>query len=566
MKGLYDITIPSELPTVNIGELLDDPLSRALASLRDPRSVRHQAFAEVVAQELRDEFVLERNDKENLVIQWFDFEKSRIWVRAGGARKLWQKTSKVLRSVARPVDPDGQFAHGPDLYENKFFLTPVVDMLKNLLPTGVDMPDLDGDVCRFKLMFSDGQLLDLMTGFTRQGLPADRFSKTVGYPFPVWESDTKQRAVEVVNAIHKSWAEAPGGAGCPLSDQLKTNLEELQSPVLKFFYGLFEDWDSAIWLLRQSVKSIGAVPRLEEFLWMSNSKGSNGKGTWIALMKAVLGRQGFYHQMDFAEFVGTRNKGNSPELAMAEGKRFIAVNEAPEGEMKSQLNVTLLKKIACPDEDLAVTAKYKDPSAFTPMALCSFFTNGTPNFPVHDGGLQSRLSYLFMPFVFTPNPKPDSNERQLKMDVKDNVKALVPELLFWAVQFTPNILMFQGRTLRPRPEKVDADTSSHYLQADVVDDNMQTSLGTLICTWTPSMGLPSRRMDIDKAVQLATGKNSREHLQGILFESNPALKTRNYFTQRANGKSVAVYKAYMVDGALWDGIGEQPALAVVTLK
>ena len=81
----------------------EDMLTRALFSLQKGESVDHVAFAKLVLAELKDEFVIEREDKECLIVQWFDWTKRR-WVRAGGSRHLEDKASEVLRRVVVETD------------------------------------------------------------------------------------------------------------------------------------------------------------------------------------------------------------------------------------------------------------------------------------------------------------------------------------------------------------------------------------------------------------------------------------------------------------------------------
>ena len=95
-----DFVLGSKPAPERLEEIYEDPLPRALRSL-DEKDADHDAFARVVARELNGTYLVERDDKENLTIQWFDGAR-RIWVRAGGARRLWQEATDVLRRVARP--------------------------------------------------------------------------------------------------------------------------------------------------------------------------------------------------------------------------------------------------------------------------------------------------------------------------------------------------------------------------------------------------------------------------------------------------------------------------------
>jgi len=90
----------------------DDPLRKALKSLTKGRHVNHMAFSQVILRELGNSFVLEREDKEIVVIQWFS-EDTCIWRRAGGARQLRGKVYGILNRVAVPEDGLGEDAEPP---------------------------------------------------------------------------------------------------------------------------------------------------------------------------------------------------------------------------------------------------------------------------------------------------------------------------------------------------------------------------------------------------------------------------------------------------------------------
>lgn len=300
---------------------------------------------------------------------------------------------------------------------------------------------------------------------------------------------------------------------------------------------------------------------------MSNASGSNGKGTWIALMKAILGRKnGFFTTIDFCEFIGHRNKGNSPELATVEGSRFVAVNESPEANTIGILNVALMKKLGCPDEEFSATAKYKDPTSFSPQCLLAFFTQTAPRLPKQDGGLRSRLSYLFMPFEFIANPIQGTNQRQLDMSIKDNATTLIDEILLWGKYIVPNLLMFSGRQLLPRPQKVCDDTTSHYTgTSELPRDRATNFVNDYICQWEIIMGAPSTRTEVDAKFLAVTGGNAKEALPTCLMHVYPGT-SRGYCTQLFESKSYGVYKCRLNGGLVWNGEGTQPAIVTVTLK
>ena len=72
------------------------------------------------------------------------------------------------------------------------------------------------------------------------------------------------------------------------------------STLYRVLYQLFEDHSMGFWLLRQSVRAVAGLGGFEELLFLVDPRGANGKGTWLALLKTMLGtsNNGYY---------GTRN-------------------------------------------------------------------------------------------------------------------------------------------------------------------------------------------------------------------------------------------------------------------
>ena len=152
-----------------------------------------------------------------------------------------------------------------------------------------------------------------------------------------------------------------------------------------------------MWMICQTTRACGALPKFEEFLWLSATTGNNGKGAWIALLMGILGAQAddYYGKLDFeTHFVGGDMAGknvNNPDVAALEGKRFVSVNEAVPSDSKKPLNVNLIKQLASLDEPLNAMAKHKDPSMWTPQMLLAFFANKSPVFKESDGGIISTV-------------------------------------------------------------------------------------------------------------------------------------------------------------------------------
>ena len=363
---------------------------RALISLDPKVRPNHVALAKLIALRMDADYAIERMDKENLVLQYFDPSR-RIWVRGGGGRHLVELVTETLYQIF-PELPEEQKAS----FGNDNITRPVANLLKNYLPqdrTGA-MPALDGNQTRGLLRFACGTVLDLCTGVSRHCKPADRISLCTGYAYSEWSVTREQKdfVAKLCEDLNAAWQEGADANDIPnAAERLKRLVEE--STLYRIFYCLFEDHSMALWLLRQSVRAAAGLAGYEEVLFLVDSRSSNGKGTWLAVMKAVLGAEadnGYYATLDYEKhFVGNgmaQKCINSPDMAALNGKRFTAVNESPESTGEGKLNTTIIKKIASWDEPFSAMAKYKDPTSFFPQCLLAFCTNSQPIFPARDGG------------------------------------------------------------------------------------------------------------------------------------------------------------------------------------
>jgi hypothetical protein len=448
-------------------------MRRAVISLTPKVPKDHSSFAKLIALRLESHFAIERQDKENLVIQWFH-EQKRVWVKGGGARKLHEKAEDVLHALFCNLPPEKRA-----IFRNKGFISPVVDLLKNYLEQvgGEAMPQLDSEGARNKLRFPCGNLLDFKTGRVRPCVPQDRISFCTGYPYNDWESalETKSFITQLCTDLNKLWSK---DADWEELDDATERMERAvaESSLYRIIYQLFEDHSMALWMLRQLTRAVSGCSGFEELLFMVDPRGTNGKGTMLALLKAVLGTgtDGYYMtSLDYAKhFVAngaSKLNVNNPEIANIAGKRLVPVNETPaedDSRASSCFNATLAKALASGDEPMSATAKYKDPSSFYPQCLLMFCTNSHPIFPAKDGGLKSRISYVAMPFEWVQEVT-QAGQRQIDVSIKETVvKMLQPEFLFWA-RLLAQGLVPKGRLISPRPESVRSDTENQFF-ADAI--------------------------------------------------------------------------------------------------
>ena len=528
----YDWGVTQELDWRHYVQIVrDDVMTRALRSLKPRAHLDHIAFANIVVPLLSGHFAIEREDKETLTLQYF-CEKRRLWIRGGGTRHLRQHVSDILRRnviIKTEMGAD----EPPTLFGNRDFINSITEEVKTNLPLSSELGPLDGNSTRGLVMFSDGLLLDLCTGELRQGEATDRISKSTGYGYQALTNAGLRDLID--RATHNFCTFWEAGGSTFETGECDEILEALKqgSPLYQFVYGLFENDDLAVWLIMQTIRALGGLA-FEEFLYMSNSKGQNGKGTWIALLMKLLGTTpaNYFQTLEFSKhFIGTAKAGNNPEIAECEGKRVICVNETSDMQQKDRvLNVELIKQL-CAGLDAPITAmgKYRDPSLFNPQGLLCFFAQDAPRFPHSDGGIRSRLSFLHMPLEFVPNPI-EPWQRQLKTGIKESVGDLVAEVLYWAPRLMPALIKAQGRcrTVLPRPSKVMEDTDGRYMatcdqpvQKDPKIVAMEFADDHLMA-WDRSMGRPSSRKQIHERFALLpqhSNLSAIEVLRTILFDN-----------------------------------------------
>jgi hypothetical protein len=545
---------------------------RALTSLKPKVSVNHAAFARLVAMRLASFYAVEREDKENLVIQWFDPLRG-VWVRGGGARRLHEVATEILYEIFE----DTLDEEAASIFGNKNFISPVVDLVKNYLPRAQEMPPLDGDRSRGLLRFSCGTVLDFGTGEVRRGQPEDRISLSTGYEYRDWDAtlETKGLVGRLCADLNTLWEQGRDVDELCEPERLERLLHE--SPLYRMFYSLFEDHSTAFWLLRQGVRAAAGLAGYEEVLFLVDSRGSNGKGTWLAVMKALLGvDNGYYATLEYEKhFMGNgmaQKCINNPDIAALAGKRFVAVNESPESAGGGQLNTTLVKRLACGSDDpIVANAKYKDPAAFQPQCLLAFCTNHEPEFPVKDGGFRSRVGYVNMPFEWVQEPT-EAGQRKIDTDIKERVARTVqPEFLFWARHLVPGLMRPKARVITPRPAKVQEDVAVQFAASALTAGAAGSApsaheVGRLFCEerlqiWERQEGAPSSRQAIKEAfLQWCAEKrcgrvNPEAAFRDVLHGSDDKSRVK------CNGRYVHVYKRQSLGG-----LGGTYKVDVVTLR
>jgi len=204
------------------------------------------------------------------------------------------------------------------------------------------------------------------------------------------------------------WVSITTGYDAPESSD-PTMRQELND----FLYGLFENQDTATYVLRLMSSCLCGVNRWEELYIMTGS-GSNGKGVIAQLMKLVFGA--YYYSVDVSLFTKPVKNRDQALPALVES-RHSRVMMSTEPEKDDLLQTGILKKVAGDDDVEARTLHSKVIHTYKPPYKVFIQTNGIPKLNTLDGGIQRRLRVIPFPFKFVASPVGET-QRQGDPDVK----------------------------------------------------------------------------------------------------------------------------------------------------
>jgi hypothetical protein len=232
---------PPPMEVATMLAMINDPLVLALRSIEKPPH-DHESFARVLINAIGDgvnsEFVLERVDKEEVIIQWFN-KATCCWITAGGARHLKDRCTNILRQIA----PDATLT---GLFGNADFLRGVVELVKGKLESADRLPMLDGDNSQFLLRFMDGKLMDFRTGLLRPCVSADRISLGTDCLYEEWVSKHRNVVGTLLGDLNQFWLDGGQSVyGTPFEPRL--DLIAANKPDIYWcIYHLFENHDTAL--------------------------------------------------------------------------------------------------------------------------------------------------------------------------------------------------------------------------------------------------------------------------------------------------------------------------------
>jgi hypothetical protein len=144
-------------------------------------------------------------------------------------------------------------------------------------------------------------------------------------------------------------------------------------------------------------------------------KGSNGKSSFFALIKMILGD--YFCKINADTFTKQARSANSTsELYKAKGTRLLFFNE-PNNDDENKLQVPLLKELADGYKStLKTRALFKDSIEFPIFFRVEGCCNNKPTLSCADGGISRRVRVINYEVQFKENPDPN-NKKEVELDI-----------------------------------------------------------------------------------------------------------------------------------------------------
>ena len=285
------------------------------------------------------------------------------------------------------------------------------------------------------LLNTPGGIVDLRTGATRPGTPADYMT--------------------MITAV------APGGP-CPLWHKFLDTVTGKDASLQKF-------------LQVASGYALTGSTR-EQILLFLYGKGQNGKTVLIRTIGGVLGD---YHKTAPMEtFLDSINDRHPTELAGLRGARLVTAAETEQGRRWSE---TKIKTLTGGDE---ISARFMRQDFFTyvPQFLLMVYGNHKPGLRSVDDAMRRRLKLI--PFATK------ISEAERDDDLPEKLQAEWPGILAWMIE---GCLIWQREGL-VTPRVVEAATQSYLAEEDAVgrwldecctkDPQVWEAVATLFASWS----------------------------------------------------------------------------------
>lgn len=188
----------------------------------------------------------------------------------------------------------------------------------------------------------------------------------------------------------------------------------------------------------------------EQSMYFLVGGGSNGKSTFVNIIKKIMGDYGLQTNSD--TFIKKKSDGANNDIARLASSRFVSAVESEEGE---KLQESLVKTITGGEQLLARFLR-QEFFEFLPEFKVFFTTNHKPIIGGVDDGIWRRVKII----PFTLNLKP--HERDKKLDTKLTLE--IPGILNWMLE---GCLKWQKSGLKEPRVVVDA-TGNYKEDMDIL--------------------------------------------------------------------------------------------------
>jgi putative DNA primase/helicase len=221
---------------------------------------------------------------------------------------------------------------------------------------------------------------------------------------------------------------------------------------LKFLERIFNSDEEMVAFIQRAIGCtlVGESQKREMFIL--HGKGSNGKSTLLATMKAMLGDYAATTAVE--TLMQTKFNNNSADLATLRGSRFVMASESNESQ---RLNTTLIKKLLGGDTQ-KVRNLYQSHFEYVPEFRLWFATNYKPMIDANDEAAWDRV-YLIPFDVRIP-------EREQDKQLLDKLRAELSGILAWAIE---GCFAYLQSGLEA-PAKVKAATKEYRAENDLIGD------------------------------------------------------------------------------------------------
>ncbi len=223
---------------------------------------------------------------------------------------------------------------------------------------------------------------------------------------------------------------------------------------LKFLERIFNDAEMVAFIQRAvGCTLVGESQKREMFILYG--KGSNGKSTLLATLKAMMGDYAATTAVE--TLMQTKFSNNSADLATLRGSRFVMASESNESQ---RLNTTLIKKLLGGDTQ-KVRNLYQSHFEYVPEFRLWFATNYKPQIDPNDDAAWDRVHLI--PFDVR------IEEREQDKQLLDKLRAELSGILAWAVEGCCAYL----RSGLNAPAKVKAATKDYRAENDLIGEFLE---------------------------------------------------------------------------------------------